>query len=259
MVIVVDIGNTNIVIGIFQKDKMAAHWRISTLRNKTHLEYAVLLKELFELANLPTSSTKGAIISSVVPNLTSVLFDALQLLLGLRPLVVGPGTKTGIPIMVDNPREVGTDRVVNAVGAYEKYGGPLVIVDFGTATTFDAISAKGEYLGGAIAPGIGISMEALFKETAQLPRVDFKKPTRIIGKNTIESIQSGIFFGYASLVDGMAKAFKKELAEHSCQVIATGGLASTIAQVSTEIEKVEPWLTLEGLKILYYKNKTHDA
>ncbi|RLD97721.1 MAG: type III pantothenate kinase, partial [Aquificota bacterium] len=211
MLLVVDIGNTNTVVGIFQEEELIAHWRLGTNRERTYHEYAILIKELFNLEDLSTGKIEGAIISSVVPNLTPVISKTLQILLGLRPLVVGPGTKTGISILVDNPREVGTDRVVNAVAAFNKYGGPLVVVDFGTATTFDAVSSQGEYLGGAIAPGIGISMEALFKETAQLPRVELKKPNRIIGKNTVESIQSGIYFGYVSLVDGMARAFKEQL------------------------------------------------
>ncbi len=258
MLLVVDIGNTNTVIGIFRGEELIAHWRLSTNREKTHHEYAVLIKELFSLEGLPTNHIEGAIISSVVPNLTPVLSKTLQTLLGLKPLVVGPGTKTGISVLVDNPREVGTDRVVNAVAAYNKYGGPLVIVDFGTATTFDAVSSQGEYLGGAIAPGIVISMEALFKETAQLPRVEMKKPNRIIGKNTVESIQSGIYYGYVSLVDGMSRAFRNQLGG-DCRIIATGGLASIIAETSKEIEIVDPLLTLEGLRIIYEKNRPKRA
>ncbi len=254
MLLVIDIGNTNIVMGIFQRENLKAHWRLGTRRDKTQNEYAVLVKSLFDLEGIELPEIEGAIISSVVPNLTPILYQSFRLLLPLAPIVVGPGTKTGIPILVDNPREVGTDRVVNAVAAYSKYGGPLVVVDFGTATTFDAISPKGEYLGGAIAPGVGISMEALFRETAQLPRVELRKPDRIIGKNTVESIQSGVFFGYVALVDGMARAFKRELGEES-KVIATGGMAPIIANTSGEIEQVDPWLTLEGLRILFQKNR----
>lgn len=254
MLLAIDIGNTNIAIGLFEGERLLAHWRISTERKKTHHEYAILLSELFQLDKVKIENMKGCIISSVVPDLTPIMRNSIEHLLKVDPLIVGPGIKTGIPILVDNPREVGTDRVVNAAAAFENYGGPLVVVDFGTATTFDAISTKGEYLGGAITPGILISMEALFRETAQLPKVELKKPARLIGKNTVESMQSGTYYGYVSLVDGMIRAFKEALGP-TTKAIATGGLASVIAEGSREIERVEPWLTLEGLKIIYRKNR----
>ena len=254
MLLVVDIGNTNIVIGIYEKDELTRSWRISTDRRKTIFEYAVLIKNFFSLDGIPLTEVGDAVIASVVPPLTSIIRDALNMLFGIDPLIVGPGVKTGMPVLVDNPKEVGTDRIVNAVGAYHKYGGPLVVVDFGTATTFDAVSVKGEYLGGAICPGIGISLDALFKETAQLPRVDFRKPKRVIGKNTVESMQSGVFYGYVCLVDGMVKRMRDELGEALC--IATGGYAQAIAGESSTINKVDPWITLEGLRIIYKKNRS---
>ncbi len=254
MLLVVDIGNTNIVMGLFQGDTMRAHWRLGTRSDRTQNEYAVLIKSLLDLEEIPLRGIEGAVISSVVPNLTTTLHHALMLLLPLEPLVVGPGTRTGTPILVDNPREVGSDRIVNAVAAHFRYGGPLVVVDFGTATTFDAVSSKGEYLGGAIAPGVGISMEALFRETAQLPRVELRRPKRVIGKNTVESIQSGCYFGYVALVDGMVRTFKRELGTDS-KAIATGGMAPIIAKASKEIECVDPTLTLEGLRLIYERNR----
>ncbi|NPA15367.1 MAG: type III pantothenate kinase [Deferribacteres bacterium] len=254
MLLAVDIGNTNIVIGVYRGKELVNFWRVGTDRKKTIFEYAVVISGLFSLNGLPAGSVKDAVISSVVPPLTGVIKETLSFLFDIEPLIVGPGVKTGMPVLVDNPKEVGTDRIVNAVGAYSKYGGPLVVVDFGTATTFDAVSAKGEYLGGAICPGIGISLEALFRETAQLPKVDFKKPRRVIGKNTIESMQSGIFYGYVSLVDGMVERMKKELSGAKC--VATGGYASAIAHESSTIEVVDPWITLEGLRIIYEKNRS---
>ncbi len=255
MLLTVDIGNTNIVIGVYTGENLVHFWRIGTDRKKTIFEYAVVISGLFKLNGLSPSSVRDAVISSVVPPLTGIIKDTLKFLFGIDPLIVGPGVRTGMPVLVDNPKEVGTDRIVNAVGAYNKYGGPLVVVDFGTATTFDAVSERGEYLGGAICPGIGISLEALFRETAQLPKVDFKKPKRVIGKNTIESMQSGVFYGYVSLVDGMVERMRKELPEARC--IATGGYASVIAKESSTIEIVDPWLTLEGLRIIYEKNRSN--
>ncbi len=253
MLLVVDVGNTNIVVGLFEGDSLLSSWRISSDRRRTPCEIAALLKSLFDLSRLRVGEVEGTVISSVVPPLTGVVKRAVEMLFDVDVLVVGPGVKTGMPILVDNPREVGTDRIVNAVAAYHKYGGPLIVVDFGTATTFDAVSGRGEYLGGAISPGIGISMEALFRETAQLPKIDFKRPKRVIGKNTVESMQAGIFFGYVCLVDGMVERMREELGD--ARVIATGGLAEAVAAESRTIEGVDPWLTLEGLRIIYHKNR----
>ncbi len=253
MLLVVDVGNTNIVVGVYEGDKLVSSWRISSDRRRTPCELAAWMKVLFELEGMDPKSIDGAVLSSVVPPLTGVVVRAIRMLFGIGTLVVGPGVKTGMPILVDNPKEVGTDRIVNAVAAYSKYGGPLVVVDFGTATTFDVVSAKGEYLGGAISPGIAISMEALFKETAQLPRIDFSKPKSVIGKNTVDSMKSGIFYGYVCLVDGMVDLIEREIG--SCRVVATGGLAEVVASVSSKIDLVDPWLTLEGLRIIYHKNR----
>ena len=254
LILVIDVGNTNIVFGVYKGEKLLHSFRISTRKKNTSSEYLVMVHQLFSLFNIPERQISGTVISSVVPPLTEVLRETLRELTDTEPLVVGPGIKTGVPIVVDNPREVGTDRIVNTVAAYTKYGGPAIVVDLGTATTFDVISGKGEYLGGAISPGIGISMNALFNETAQLPRVEIKEPLRVIGKNTVESMQSGIFYGYVSLIDGMIERIKRELKEDAVTV-ATGGLAHLMATASQYIDKVDPDLTLEGLRILYAKNQ----
>ncbi|WP_031517132.1 type III pantothenate kinase [Desulfofalx alkaliphila] len=253
MILVFDVGNTNTVLGVFNRDQLIAHWRISTNRNRTADEYGILLANLFQCAGLDKSQISEMIISSVVPPLMQTLETMSQRYFNVRPLVVGPGVKTGMPIKVDNPRELGADRIVNAVAGFHLHGGPLIIVDFGTATTFCAVNAKGEYLGGAIAPGIRISTEALFAQAAKLPRVELKSPPSVIGKNTIHSMQSGIIYGYAGLVEEMVRRFKNELGE--CKVIATGGLAEQIAQEASSIDKVEPFLTLIGLRLIYLRNK----
>jgi type III pantothenate kinase len=254
LLLVIDVGNTNIVFGVYRNDVLLHAFRISTRKKSTSSEYLVLVNHLFHLFDIPTDEISGTVISSVVPPLTEVLEDTLRQLTFTEPLVVGPGIKTGVPIAVDNPREVGTDRIVNTVATYTKYGGPAIVVDLGTATTFDVVSGKGEYLGGAISPGIGISMNALFNETAQLPRVEMREPLRVIGKNTIESMQSGIFYGYVSLIDGMIYRLKKDLGEDAITVV-TGGLAPLLATASRRIDKVDTDLTLEGLRILYAKNR----
>lgn len=253
MLLAIDAGNTNIVLGIYQGDQLIEHWRVSTDRQKTADEYGILLRNLFEFHGHHFESINAIAIASVVPPLMTALERMSQDYFGIKPLVIGPGIKTGMPVKFDNPREVGADRIVNAVGAYEIYGAPLIIVDFGTATTFDVVSRQGEYIGGAIAPGIGISTEALFARAAALPRVELMKPPHVIAKNTVHGMQAGIFFGFAGQVDGIVNRMKKELGEDTF-VVATGGLAELIASEASSIQKVDPWLTLKGLRIIYHKN-----
>lgn len=255
MVLVFDVGNTNIVLGIYKGRELVASWRLSTNTHRTSDEYGVILRELFSNSGLEMKEVKAVVISTVVPPLTYTLEKTCRKYFGITPLVVGPGIKTGLPVKYENPREVGADRIVNAVAGIEKYGCPLIIVDFGTATTFCAINSKGEYLGGAIAPGIGISTEALYNKAAKLPRVEIMKPAGIIGRNTVSSMQSGIFYGFVGQVDEIVRRMKKEIGEDT-RVIATGGLASLIAEASTTIEKVEPYLTLIGLILIYERNLT---
>lgn len=254
MMLAVDIGNTNIVIGLYKMRELITNWRVSTNRASTADEYGILFRQLLSYAGIDRQLVDAAVISSVVPPLGPVMREAMSRFFGVDALLVGPGIRTGMSIRYEDPREVGADRIVNAVAAFEKYGGPAIVVDFGTATTFDAISKSGEYLGGAIAPGIGISTEALFERAAKLPRVEIARPRSAIGKNTISSMQSGILFGFAGQVDELVRRIGRELGDRP-RVIATGGLADFIARETSTIEHVDPWLTLEGLRIIYERNQ----
>ncbi len=253
MLLAFDVGNTNIVLGVFEEDRLLVDWRISTQREKTADEYAMLIKQLCATNNIHFSQIQHIIISSVVPPLMGTLEQMAKKYFSIEPLVVGAHTETGLKILYDNPQEVGADRIVNAIAAYAKYGGPAIVVDFGTATTFCALSAKGEYLGGAISPGIGISTEALFQRAAKLPKIELIKPKSIIGKNTVVSMQAGIIYGYIGQVDGIVTRMKKELGGKAL-TIATGGLAPLIAEDSETIDQVDQLLTIEGLRLIYHRN-----
>lgn len=255
MLLVCDVGNTNIVLGVYEGEELLRAWRISTDRNKTSDEYGVSIKQLFEYEDFKIEQIESVIISSVVPSIMYALENMSRRYLKKEPIVIGTEMNTGINIVYDNPKEVGADRIVNAVAAYEKYGGPIIIVDFGTATTFCAISESGDYLGGVISPGIVISSEALFQKASKLPRVDLVKPEQVLNKNTVNSMQSGIIYGYVGMVDYLVERMEEELGVKSKEVIATGGLASAIASESKTITKIEKMLTLEGLRIIYEKNK----
>lgn len=254
MLLAIDIGNTNIVLGLFRERELVHHWRVGTRRDETSDEYGILLKNLFEVVGVPRSAVSGMIIASVVPPLQPVFEELARDYFQVAPVVVGPGIRTGMPVLYDNPREVGADRIVNAVAAYETYGGPAIVVDFGTATTFDAVSAKGEYLGGVIAPGIGISAEALFERAAKLPRVEILRPKGIIAKNTVGSMQVGLFYGYIGLVDGIVRRMIKEM-EREPVVVGTGGLAHLILAESETVQQIDPLLSLKGLQILFDRNR----
>lgn len=254
MILVMDVGNTNIVLGVYQGKELKFHWRITTNRNKTEDEYAMTLKNLLADAGLTFDDLDGTIISSVVPPLMFVLDKLCTKYLNHEPLIVGPGVKTGLNIKYENPREVGADRIVNAVAGVHYYGTPLIIVDFGTATTFCYVDDNGSYMGGIIAPGINIAAEALYNKASKLPRIEIVKPPSVIGKNTVHSMQSGIFYGYLGQVEGIVQRMKAE-AKGDPKVVATGGLAGLICSESPLINHVDPLLTLKGLQLIYERNK----
>jgi type III pantothenate kinase len=259
MLLAIDVGNTNTVLGLYrldgEKSQLAAHWRVTTHRAQTADEYGVLFVNLFEMNGLKSSQVSHIIISSVVPPVDSTLRQVCEEYFHVQPLFVEPGIKTGMPVLQDNPADLGADRLVNCIAAFDRYGGPCVVVDFGTATTFDVISAKGEYLGGAISPGLGISADALFSRAARLGRVDIKRPAKVIGTNTVTHIQSGLYYGYIGLVDGILERIMAELGVKA-RVIATGGLARQISEDSRYIDEIDDMLTLDGLRILFDRNRT---
>ncbi|HEY2407787.1 MAG TPA: type III pantothenate kinase [Polyangiaceae bacterium] len=253
MLLAVDIGNTNVVFGLYRERTLEQTFRVSTVRTRTEDEYGVLLLELLSLRKVPRDAIDAAIIASVVPPLTEVMSQAVRQAFARDPLIVGPGTKTGIPVLYENPRDVGSDRIVNAVAAFERVHGAVIVVDFGTATTFDCISPKGEYLGGVIVPGVQVSLDGLLSHAAKLQRVEISAPPHVVGRNTTHALQSGVVFGYASLVDGLVDRLQQELG-FSCRIIATGGLSALIAKHSARIQETDPNLTLEGLRILHERS-----
>lgn len=258
VLLAIDVGNTNVSLGVFdyasEEPELAHHWRLGTHREQTSDEVAIAVRALFEQPGRSISDVTDVILSSVVPPLVPIWERVCSKLFDRPPLTIGPGVRTGMPILYENPREVGADRIVNSVAAVELFGAPVIAVDFGTATTFDCVSPEGEYLGGAIFPGIHISMEALFDRASMLHRVEFARPRSVIGRTTTQSLQSGLLFGYAGMVDAMIERIHAELP--GAPVVATGGLAQRIASETRSIERVEPFLTLEGLRILFEKNRS---
>ncbi len=254
MLLVVDVGNTHTVLGIYEGKKLIHHFRIQSERGRTEDEYHVIFATLVQLAGVQTGEITASILASVVPPLTESIVRAVRRAFNHDIIVVGPGIKTGMPILYENPREVGADRIVNAIAAYERVHGGVIVVDFGTATTFDCVSNRGEYLGGAIAPGISLSADALFTRAARLPKIEITRPPHALGRNTVHSMQSGLVFGYAGLVDGMVERLRAEMG-YPCTVLATGGEAALIRSESKTIDDIDPHLTLEGMRILFERQK----
>ena len=253
MLLTIDVGNSNTVLGVFEGASLLAHWRLTTRREQTADEYGILVRNLFATSGLDPARVDAVALASVVPPLTPMLVELARQYLGQEALVIGPGVNTGMPILYEPPGDVGADRIVNGVAAFAAYGGPVIVVDFGTATTFDVITRRGEYRGGVICPGIGISADALFQRAARLPRVDVRNPGRVVGRSTVESMQSGLYFGYGAMCEGLIARIRAELGEPA-RVVATGGLAETLAAEIPSIEAVDPVLTLTGLRLIWERN-----
>jgi type III pantothenate kinase len=254
VLLAIDVGNTHTVIGVYQGERLSRHWRLVTDAGRTADEYGVLLWNLHHLAEIAIADITDVIVCSVVPLMTRVIEDVCRQYLHTTPLVVGPGIKTGMPILYDNPKEVGADRICNAVAAYERYHAPCIVVDFGTATTFDCVSRRGEYLGGVITPGLGVSLDALVTKTAKLPRVEMVKPPKVVGKTTVHAIQAGLIYGYGALVDGLVDRIRGEI-DAGASVVATGGYAGLMSPESRTIEAVDEFLTLDGLRLIHRRNQ----
>ena len=268
MLLALDVGNTNTVLGLYrldgEKPELAAHWRVTTHRTQTVDEYGVFFVNLFEMHGMAPSQVTHIIIASVVPPVDSTLRQVCESYFHIEPMFVEPGIKTGMPMLIDNPTELGADRLADSIAAFERYGGPCIVVDFGTATKFEVISARGEYMGGAIAPGLGLSADALFNRAARLSRVDIKRPAKVIGTNTVGHLQSGLYFGYIGLVDGILERILAELKQGESKqaepgeeprIVATGGLARMISEDSRYIQEIDEWLTIDGLRILFERNR----
>jgi type III pantothenate kinase len=258
LLLTIDAGNTNTVLGVHRGAELVTHWRLTTRREQTADEYGILVRNLFAASGLDPQKIVGVALASVVPPLTSVLVTLSRQYLGQDPLVIEPGVRTGMPILYEPPSDVGADRIVNGVAALAAYGGPVIVVDFGTATTFDVVTKKGEYAGGVICPGVGISADALFQRAARLPRVDIRKPAQVIGRSTVASIQSGLYFGYAAMVEGIIARIRAELGEPA-RVVGTGGLAEALAADIPSLEAVDPVLTLTGLRLIWERNRTRPS